>query len=73
MSGNKHHFKDSSSIKYCDYHDNTGTLEIGFHSGDSVYHYPDCDKKHYEALKEAASPGRHFHQNLRQHRFIKVK
>ncbi len=69
---NKHHFKDSSSLAHCDYHENTGTLEIGFSSG-SVYHYPDCPKKEYEALKQAASAGKHFHGNIRRYKSIKVK
>jgi 7-cyano-7-deazaguanine synthase in queuosine biosynthesis len=69
---NKHHFKDSQSIDYCDFHENTGTLEIGFSSG-SVYHYPDCPKEHYDALKQAASAGKHFHANIRRFKSIKVK
>lgn len=72
MSQNKHHFKDSSSIAACDYHDNTGTLEIHFTSG-AVYHYPDCPKTHYDALRKSASAGKYFHQHVRAFRSIKVK
>lgn len=71
---NKHHFGDkSSSIKYCDYHDDTGTMEIGFHSNNTVYHYPDCPKHEFEALKQAASAGGHFHQRIRKYKSVKVK
>lgn len=69
---NKHHFKDSQSIRSCDYHDNTGTLELEFESG-GTYHYPDCAKDHYHALKQAASAGRYFHSNIRKLKSIKVK
>lgn len=68
---NKHHFKGSSSISYCDYHDDTDTLEIGFNSG-GTYHYPDCPKSEFEALKKAASVGSHFHQRIRKYKSIKV-
>ncbi len=70
---NQHHFKNSSSVKYGDYHDATGTLEIGFHNGDTVYHYPDCPKSEYEALKKAASAGKHFHAHIRKYKAIKVR
>lgn len=70
---NKHQFKGaSSSIEHCDYYDNTGTMEIKFTSG-ATYHYPDCPKVHYEALKKAESPGKHFHQHLRSRKSVKVK
>ena len=69
---NKHHFKESSSINYCDYHENTGTLEIGFRAG-TVYHYPDCPKEEYNKLKAAQSAGAHFHSNIRKYKSIKVK
>ncbi len=69
---NKHRFKDSSSLAHCDYHENTGTLEIAFTSG-SVYHYPDCPKHEYENLKKAESAGKHFHGNIRKYKSIKVK
>jgi len=62
---NLHKFDNSSSIEHCDYHDSNKTMEIKFSSG-AVYHYPNCDKEHYEALKAAASPGRHFHQHCRK-------
>lgn len=68
---NKHHFKDSSSIAHCDYHEDKNCLEVGFTSG-AVYHYPDCPKSEYEALKQAASAGKHFHSNIRKYKSVKV-
>ncbi len=67
---NHHNFVDSTSISACDYHDDKETLVIHFTSG-ATYHYPDCPKKEYEALKQAASAGKHFHANLRKYRGIK--
>lgn len=61
----KHEFEKSSSIKHCDYDEATDTMEIAFTSG-AVYHYPNCGKAHYEALKAAASPGQHFHRSIRK-------
>lgn len=70
---NKHTFTNSSSVEHCDYHDNTGTMEIKFTSG-AVYHYPDCPKSEFEALKKAASAGSHFHSNVRhKYKGVKVK
>lgn len=68
---NKHHFANSTSIAHCDYHDDKNTLEIGFTSG-AVYHYPDCPRHEYDALKKAASAGSHFHQRIRQYKSVKV-
>lgn len=68
---NKHHFTNSSSLASCDYHDDTGTMEIEFTSG-AVYHYPNCPKSEHEALKKAASAGSHFHSQLR-HKYKGVK
>lgn len=68
---NKHEFSNSSSIAHVDYHDDINTMEIRFSSG-AVYHYPNCDKAHYEALKTAASVGKHFHQNCRKLQCKKV-
>lgn len=62
----------SSSIKACDYHDDTDTMVIHFHNG-GTYHYPDCPKSEYDALKQAASIGGHFHQKIRRYKSIKVK
>ncbi len=70
-TANHHQFTDSASINACDYHDNTNTLVIHFTSG-QTYHYPDCPKKEYEALKHAASAGKHFHSNIRKYKSIKV-
>lgn len=64
MSKNHHKVEGSSSISHVDYHDDIGTLELGFTSGHS-YHYPDCDKAHYHAIKSADSPGQYFHKHLR--------
>lgn len=69
---NKHSFKGSSSIEHCDYHDDTGTMVIHFTSG-QTYHYPDCHKDHYEALKKSESPGKHFHSIRGKIKGIKVK
>lgn len=61
---NKHVFEKSTSIQHCDYDDATDTMTIKFLSG-STYRYPNCGRHHYEALKAAASPGKHFHQHVR--------
>lgn len=70
MTTNHHKIKDSTSIEHIDYHE-PDTLEIKFCSG-STYNYPGCDKIHYHALKEAASAGKYFHQNLRQTKAIRI-
>lgn len=70
---NKHDFgSKSSSIKACDYFDDTGTLCVHFHNG-GTYHYPDCPKSEFEALKKADSVGKHFHSTIRKYKSIKVK
>ena len=61
---NRHHFKNSSSLVHVDYDDDKGTMEICFASG-GTYHYPNCDKAHYENLKQAASAGQYFHRAIR--------
>lgn len=68
---NLHKFDNSSSIEHVDWHDEHNRMEIKFASG-AVYHYPNCSKDDYEALKQAASPGKHFHSQLRKHKAIKV-
>lgn len=69
---NKHKFSNSSSIEHCDYFDDTSTMELKFTSG-QVYHYPDCPKEHFEALKKAESPGKHFHTAIRSKKTVKVE
>lgn len=59
-----HKFENSSSLEHCDYDDSSNTMIIKFTSG-ATYHYPNCDKSHFEALKQAASAGKHFHQHIR--------
>lgn len=61
---NQHHFKNSTSVKFCDYDDEKNTLIIKFASG-ATYHYPDCDKDHYHNLKAAKSAGQYFQANIR--------
>lgn len=69
---NHHSFGDkSTSIKACDYYDNTSTMVIHFTSG-QVYHYPDCPKEEYHNLKAAESIGKYFHSNVRKYKSIKV-
>lgn len=68
---NKHVFNNSTSIEHCDYIDDKDTMVIKFTSG-AVYHYPDCSREHYEALKKAESPGKHFHQHIRSKKSVKV-
>ena len=67
---NKHEFSNSSFISHVDYHEN-GTMEIKFSSG-AVYHYPNCDRVHYDALKSAASAGKYFHTQIRRLKSVKV-
>lgn len=71
-SANHHDFGGkSSSIAACDYDDVSGKMIIHFHNG-GTYHYPDCPKSEYEALKKAASVGSHFHQRIRKYKGVKV-
>lgn len=65
MSENLHKFDKSKSIEHIDYHDDEKRMEIRFSSG-AVYHYPNCEREHYEALKTAASAGAHFHKHCRK-------
>lgn len=58
-----HHKLKSSSIEHIDYHDKDDTLEIKFTSG-ATYHYKDCPKAHYDALKECDSAGKYFRANI---------
>lgn len=67
---NLHKFSKSSSIEHCDYLDDKNTLEIKFTSG-AIYHYPNCPKTEYDALKAAASPGLYFHKNVRKYNGVK--
>lgn len=70
---NKHDFGDKSSlIKGCDYDDDKGALIVHFHSG-QTYHYPDCPKDEYHALKQAESVGKHFWSKIRAKKSVKVK
>lgn len=65
MSNNKHVFKSSTSIEHCDYDEDIKTLKIKFHSGAQEHQYKECPKEIYEGLKAAESPGRFFHQHVR--------
>ena len=60
-----HKFENSSSINHCDYDHKNGRMTICFKSG-GTYEY-ECDQSCYEALKAAASPGKHFHANIKPH------
>ncbi len=60
---NEHQFKNSSSLSSCDYHDDSGMLEVCFSNG-GTYHFK-CNKSEYEALKNAASAGSHFQKQIR--------
>jgi sorbitol-specific phosphotransferase system component IIA len=59
---NLHNLTNSSSINAID-HDGD-SLIIHFASG-GTYKYSDCPVIHHEALKNAASAGKYFHQNIR--------
>ena len=69
--GANFHKLDSSSIEHVDYHDDKDILEIKFTNG-AIYHYPECDKKHYEALKIASSAGQYFHRVLRGAKYKRI-
>lgn len=69
---NKHKFANSTSIEHVDYHDDKSTMEIKFTSG-VTYHYPNCNKAHYDGLKAASSPGGYFHSHIRKLGAIKIK
>jgi hypothetical protein len=61
---NSHKFSNSSSISGCDYDDTTKCMTIHFVSGSS-HKYANCPRAEFEALRQAASPGKHFHANIR--------
>ena len=61
MTNNLHEFSGSSSIRHCDYKD--GKMTICFQSG-GTYEY-ECDEEVYTSLKNAKSPGSHFHSVIR--------
>lgn len=68
---NAHNFKNSSSIRGCDYVDDTGHMIIHFLAGGS--HKYKCPKSVYEGLKNAESPGKYFHASVRkQHKSEKI-
>ena len=56
------HKLNSTSIEHIDFHE-PSTLEIKFHSG-AIYHYKDCPKDHFEALKVAKSAGGYFRTRI---------
>lgn len=60
----KHNFEGSSSIHSCEYHDSENAMTIHFLSGGS-HKYADVPKQVFEAFKDAPSPGKHFHQHVR--------
>jgi len=66
----KHIIKNSSSIEHVDWH-KPDTLEIKFVSG-STYHYPGCNKIHYDNLKKAASAGQYFQKSIKLMKCKKV-
>ena len=54
----------SSNLASCDYSEETRTLTITFHSGDT-WSYSDVDKSIYEGLVAASSPGRYFYRQIK--------
>ena len=62
----KHIFKNSSSCAHCDYEDDTKTLIIKFQSGNKEHRFPNVPKSVFEGLKNADSPGKFFHANIRK-------
>ena len=64
------HKLQSTSIEHIDFHE-PHTLEIKFTSG-ATYHYFDCEKKHFDNLKESKSAGSYFrHSVLNKYRHEK--
>lgn len=63
---------DSSNISSIGYDENSGTLEIEFHSG-AVYQYFDVNINVYKAIMEASSKGQYFAQHIKGYfRYVKV-
>lgn len=60
-----HDFPHSSSIQKAEYHEDKQELHITFSSG-GTHCFKDCPKEEFDSLKEAKSPGGHFHQNIRK-------
>ena len=61
---NDHKVFQSSMIQSGSYDSETGTLELHFTSGDT-YTAQDVPPSVWQGLKQASSPGRHFHQVIR--------
>jgi len=62
---NRHKFSNSSSIEHCDYDDALKILKIKFLSSAKEHEFKECPKSIYEGLKAAESPGKFFHQAIR--------
>ena len=56
---------NSSAIRSLDYDPKTKRLVVQFTNGKSS-EYPGIDAEMYEAFKSSDSPGRFFHQNIKQ-------
>lgn len=54
----------SSNVASAGYDDDSGTLEVEFHSG-GIYQYFDVPRAIYEELVSAGSPGSVLHQQIR--------
>lgn len=54
----------SGNISYCEYNEETQSLEVGFQSG-SVYAYAKVDKEAYEAFIGAKSHGTFLSKNIK--------
>lgn len=64
------HKLKSTSLEHVDWHE-PATMEIKFISG-ATYHYPNCDKVHYENLKKVASAGGYFQKAVRNLKAVRV-
>lgn len=65
MTKHKHDLPHSSSISCCEHDDETNEMHITFASG-GKHKFSDVSKEVYDGLRNAQSPGSHFHQFIRR-------
>lgn len=63
---NKHHFgAKSDALEHCDFDETSNTLKLKFRSSPKEHEHQNCPKEIYDGLKAAESPGRFYHQKIR--------
>lgn len=62
----------SSNLESVGYDPETRLLAVKFKRGGAVYHYEDVDPHHFDAIQQAESAGKYFHEHLRSLPFTKI-